>query len=108
MLQELDIELQKNVDHVTVSVIRTLDAMGRRHFVVHVPTTMFFDIGYLYIHEDGLSEGQAKARGHHHYRFVREGCDALNINMNSLSSTGLSGNVEPTSKTRRLQDVSFT
>ena len=56
MLPELDIELQKNVDHVTVSVIRTLDAMGRRHFVVHVPTTMFFDINYLYIHEDGLSE----------------------------------------------------
>ena len=93
---------------MTVSLIQTLDAMARRDFVVHVPTIMFFHIGYLYINEDSLSEGQAKARGHHHYKFVREGCDALSFSMNTLSSTWMSGNVEPTSNTRRLQDVSFT
>ena len=31
-----------------------------------------FSFGYVYIHEDALSDGQAKSRAHHHWKFIKE------------------------------------
>ena len=64
-----------------------LDAMNRKHVVLDVPSDILFDFGYVYIHEDEVLESQAKAQAHHHWHFIKEGCDMLKSWANVVQHT---------------------
>ena len=57
-------------------------------FVLDVPSDILFDFGYVYIHEDEVPESQAKARAHHHWRFIKQGCDILKGQMVIMGDGG--------------------
>ena len=68
--------LLRGLENASCLVVPCLDAMNRKHVVLDVPLDLF-DFGYVYIHEDEVPKSQAKARAHHHWRFIKEGCDIL-------------------------------
>ena len=94
--------LLRGLENASCSTVPYLDAMNRKHIVLDVPSDLLFDFGYVYIHEDEVPESQAKARAHHHWRFIKEGCDMLKGQMVIMRDGGGVSSMEPSSKTRRL------
>ncbi len=94
--------LLRGLENASFSLVPYLDAMNRRHVVVELPSNVLFDFGYVYIHEEGISESQGKARGHHHWRFIKEGCDMLKEKMVTMEDGGEVSSLEPSFKTHRL------
>ena len=92
----------RGLENASCLVVPYLDAMNRKHVVLDVPSDILFDFGYVYIHEDDVQESQAKARAHHHWRFIKEGCDILKSQMVIMGDGGGVSSVEPSSKTRRI------
>ena len=95
--------LLKGLEKASFSLIPYLDAMNRRHVVVDVPSDAALDFGYVYIHEEGVPESQAKARGHHNWSFIKEGCDRLKGVVLNIGDEGNVSFLEPSSKTRRTE-----
>ena len=60
-----------------IEIIKDADGAGRRHMLISISTLETFSFGYVYIHEDALSYGQGKAKGNHHWRFIKEGSSML-------------------------------
>ena len=50
------------------------NVMGQKHGIVSLDSQILPNCGYVYIHEDRFSKGQALARAHHHFTIA---CDAL-------------------------------
>jgi hypothetical protein len=63
------------LQHASFSIVPTLDAKNLRHVIIDIILDTVLKSGYVYIHEEGVIESQAKARGHHHWRFIKEGCE---------------------------------
>ena len=62
----------KGLEAETMHLLPLTDVMGQRQVVVSLGSHILPNCGYNYIHEDGLFEGKALARAHHHFRIV---CD---------------------------------
>ena len=60
--------------------------MGIRHVVLSITNNGLQDIGYLYIHEDKVSEANASANGHYHWQFIRQKFRARQVGQNPPSS----------------------
>ena len=54
-----------------VSCIQEPDQMGTYHLLFFINNCPIQESGYLYIHNDNLSEGFAADKGHHHWHFIR-------------------------------------
>ena len=74
---ELGEALLRGLENASCSVVPYLDAMNCKTIVLNVPSHILFDFGHVYIHEDEVPKSQAKARVHHHWHFIKEGCDML-------------------------------
>ena len=61
--------------------MQEMDGAGRRHIIISLVVPEVFSFGYVYIHEDTLSDGQAKARAHHHWKFIKENSQTFKIPM---------------------------
>ena len=85
-----------------IEIIKDVDGAGRRHMVISISAPKTFSFGYVYIHEDALSDGQAKARGHHHWRFIKEGSSMLRSCVKEIMDTEATHKREPQQKTRRI------
>ena len=90
------------LEHASFSIVPTLDAMNRRHVIIDVISDTVLEFGYVYIHEDGVTESQAKARGHHHWRFIKEGCEILKGRPVDIAGNTSATCMEPSSKSRRM------
>ena len=55
-----------------VSFIPEIDNDGTRHVVLSIINCGFSESGYLYIHDEQMSEANALAKGHYHWRFIRD------------------------------------
>ena len=62
----------RGLDMATMQLLPASNVMGRRQVVVSLDSEIPPNSGYTYINKDGLSERQALAKVHHHYRMVRE------------------------------------
>ena len=51
------------------------DSNGIMHLVLIIPNSNISEGGYLYIHNERLSEGLVAATGHYHWRYVRSRLD---------------------------------
>ena len=85
-----------------LEIIKNVDGAGRRHMLSPFLPFETFSFGYVYIHEDALSDGQAKARGHHHWRFIKEGSSMLRSCVKEIMDTEATHKREPQQKTRRI------
>ena len=94
------------LEHASLSIVPTLDAMNRRHIILEVISNAMLDFGYVYIHEDGVPESQAKARGYHHWRFIKESCKILKNRIVHIEGAGGLVAMEPASKSRRKNALS--
>ena len=90
------------MENAIFALVPYLDAMNRRHVVVELPSNVMLDFGYIYIHEEWISESQGKARTHHHWHFIKEGCDMLKEKMVMMGDGGEVSSLELSSKTRKL------
>ena len=60
--------------------------MGILHVVLSLTNGGIQDIGYLYIHEDKVSEANVSANRHYHWRFIRQKLRSLQAGQNPPSS----------------------
>ena len=65
-----------------------LDAMNLKHVVLDVPLEVLFEFGYVYVCEVEVTESQAKAPAHHHWCFIKEGCEMLKSQMVVMGDGG--------------------
>ena len=56
----------------TTSFLLEPNNMGIRHVVLSLTNIGIQDIGYLYLHEDKVSEANASANGDYHWRFISQ------------------------------------
>ena len=91
--------LMQGLERPQMMAVPNLDVMGRRHIDVIVDSTQMFAFGYIYVHEETITEAQAMARAHQHWRILSDtlGFDKIqNGDSETFASQG------PSSKPRRL------
>ena len=98
--QQLSELLVKGWSTSKVSVIPEPDYEGTRHVILTITNCGLQDQGYLYIHEDRLSEAHVFAKGHYHWRFIRDRMQPSGGFQGEPSST--SPQSEPNLKLRKL------
>ena len=102
-------KLLKVIQHawhsVIVEVIQSLDGASPRHVVITLLSTARLNQEYKYVHEDGLSKGQAKAKGIHHLGFIREGSLVIKACIKDILDVETPHGQEPTLNVRRLAEI---
>ena len=83
------------------------DDAGVRHMVIHVMENLARDPGYVCIHEDSLSEGEALSMGHSHWRLVRGACGAQGGQSRGRSDGDYSPS-KPLAKAHRMAKTAST
>ena len=80
------------------------DSNGIMHLVLIIPNSNISEGGYLYIHNERLSEGLVAATGHYHWRYVRSRLDLSNsviLEQTESPKEDSSPHSEPNLKLRR-------
>ena len=97
--KEMQMMLMQGLEKPEMMAVPNLDVMGRRHIAIIIDSTKMFAFGYIYIHEETITEAQAMARAHQHWRILSDtlGFDKIqNGDSETCASQG------PSSKARRL------
>jgi hypothetical protein len=93
----------------TATFILEPDTMGIRHVVLSLPSCDLHDTGYLYIHDDKVSETNASANGHYHCHFIRHKFRALQVGQNPPFSHDTSeDSSQPITMLRRMAEQPLT
>lgn len=83
------------------------DASGTRHLVVRIVADLARDPLYVCIHEDVLSEQEAVAMGHRHWRMLRDACSSTGGRIRSRSDGDYSPS-KPLAKAPRKAEPAST
>ena len=97
--KEMQIMLMQGIEKPQMVAVPNLDVMGRRHIVVIIDSTKMFTFGYIYIHEENITEAQALARAHQHWRILKDSLGIDKVQIGELETLASQG---PSSKARRL------
>jgi hypothetical protein len=62
--------LQKDWNEFSIDIIHEMDSDGLLRLVICTTSVLALDSGYVYIDENIFSKGLAKAKCHHHLRFI--------------------------------------
>ena len=81
-----------------VSFLEEVDQTGIRRMIALFRGNFTENFGYLYMHEDDLSEAHIKAKSHYLWRFIKEKCE---LEKSRAHHEVDSSQGEPTSEVRR-------